>query len=367
MKQNYDSFHPGRPWLDNNGVHINAHGGGLLFHDGTYYWFGEHKIEGDAGNVAHVGVHAYSSIDLYNWTDEGIALSVVKDGSDHPLTIGCIIERPKVIYNAQTNRFVMWFHHELKDNGYAAALCGTAVSDSPTGPYEYVRSFRPNRAVWPINVQDLHKAPVLQEVLETYFDGGSLPEHPDTLNLLGRGYIEGQMSRDMTLFVDDDGTGYHIYSSEFNSTTHIAELTDDYLDHTGNYARAFVGRWMEAPALCRRHGKYYFIASGCTGWTPNAARGAVADSMFGPWREIGNPCAGENPQNGLGADKTFGAQSTFIQKVAGMQDAYMALFDRWNPENAIEGQYVWLPILFDRDGETFTIDWMDSWDLSGFE
>ena len=33
---------------------------------------------------------------------------------------------------------------------------------------------------------------------------------------------DGQMSRDMTLFVDDDGTAYHIYSSEENLTLHIA-------------------------------------------------------------------------------------------------------------------------------------------------
>ena len=39
--------------------------------------------------------------------------------------------------------------------------------------------------------------------------------------------------RDMTIFVDDDGKAYHIYSSEENSTTHSAELTPDYTEHTG--------------------------------------------------------------------------------------------------------------------------------------
>lgn len=47
------------------------------------------------------------------------------------------------------------------------------------------------------------------------------------------------MSRDMTLFVDDDGKAYHIYSSEENLTLHIAELTDDYLGHSGRYIRIF--------------------------------------------------------------------------------------------------------------------------------
>jgi hypothetical protein len=29
-------FRPGQLWPDNNGVHINAHGGGLLAHEGVY-------------------------------------------------------------------------------------------------------------------------------------------------------------------------------------------------------------------------------------------------------------------------------------------------------------------------------------------
>ena len=69
----------GQIWPDNNGVHINAHGGGVLFHDGLYYWFGEHKIAGPEGNLAYVGVHCYSSTNLHDWKDEGIALNVVND------------------------------------------------------------------------------------------------------------------------------------------------------------------------------------------------------------------------------------------------------------------------------------------------
>ena len=72
-------FATGEPWLDNNGVMINAHGGGMLFDGGIYYWFGEHKVEGKKGNSAWVGVHCYSSEDLYNWKDEGIALKVSDD------------------------------------------------------------------------------------------------------------------------------------------------------------------------------------------------------------------------------------------------------------------------------------------------
>ena len=47
------SFTPGEIWPDNHQVHINAHGGGILYENGTYYWFGEHKTEGEAGNLAN--------------------------------------------------------------------------------------------------------------------------------------------------------------------------------------------------------------------------------------------------------------------------------------------------------------------------
>ena len=82
----------------------------------------------------------------------------------------------------------------------------------------------------------------------------------------------GQMSRDMTLYVDDDGIAYHIYSSEENLTLQIAELTDDYQGHSGKYVRLFPGGHNEAPAIFKKDGTYWMITSGCTGWAPNAAR-----------------------------------------------------------------------------------------------
>ena len=43
--------------------------------------------------------------------------------------------------------------------------------------------------------------------------------------------------------------------------------------------------------------------------------------------------------------------------------------DRWNPQNAIDGRYVWLPIEFTHtpDGyETIQVPWKERWDLSDF-
>lgn len=349
------SFKPGELWPDNRGIHINAHGGGMLKVGKTWYWFGEHKVEGRTGNSAQVGVHCYSSRDLYNWKDEGIALKVVTDDPEHDITRGCILERPKVIYNRKTGKYVMWFHLEPKGKGYSGALSGIAVSDRVTGPYTYLKAVRPNAGFWPVNVPEQHQSK--NEVTgEQVFSGGSLPEEMGDLSLLNRDFAGGQMARDMTLFVDDDGKAYHIYASEENSTLQISELTEDYLNYSGKYARFFAGRFMEAPAMFKKDGKYYLIMSGCTGWAPNAARSAVADSIWGPWKELGNPCRGKD------AGKTFYSQSTYVLQVG--KDRFIYMGDRWTPDNAIDGRYIWLPLEFE-DGKP-VLEWQDEWDLSWF-
>ena len=129
------------------------------------------------------------------------------------------------------------------------------------------------------------------------------------------------MSRDQTVFVDDDGRAYQFYSSENNATMYISLLTDDYLKPSGRFTRNFVKESREAPAVFKYDGKYYMLSSGCTGWDPNVAEIAVADSIMGTWKTIGNPCTGPD------ADKTFYAQSTYVQPVIGKKDAYIvALF-----------------------------------------
>lgn len=347
-------FRPGEIWADNNGVHINAHGGGILQENDTYYWFGEHKTEGESGNLAQVGVHCYSSKDLYNWKDEGIALAVSDDVASL-ITKGCILERPKVIFNPKTKKYVMWFHLEPKGAGYTGAMSGIAVSDKVVGPYLFQRAVRPNAGFWPVNVQDIHKQGI-PEIARQAFGGGSLPAHPDSINILGRDMEGGQMARDMNLFVDDDGTAYHIYASEENSTLHISQLTDDYTSYSGKYARFFPGRFMEAPAMFKTDGKYYLIMSGCTGWAPNAGRSAVASSIWGPWKEL------ENPFKGADAETSFHSQSTYVLPVSGKSGQFIYMGDRWTPENAIDGRYIWLPIRF--EGEQPVIEWKDEWRYS---
>ena len=131
-------------WTDTDGNPINAHGGGILYHDGIYYWYGECKgpntyrspgVEWECYRTEAGGVTCYSSHDLENWKFEGVVLK--PDTTDllsdiHPTMV---IERPKVLYNDKTGKFVMWMH--IDNYTYNAARAGVAVADDrPYGPQD---------------------------------------------------------------------------------------------------------------------------------------------------------------------------------------------------------------------------------------
>lgn len=353
-----DSIKPGQIWADDKGQHINAHGGGLMKYEGKWYWYGEHK---DESGVAKTGFSVYSSDDLVNWKNEGVALSIDKD-EGHFTGRGCVMERPKVIYCPRTGRFSMFFHLELKKYWYKAALVGIAVADKPTGPFKFARCLRPNACRWPQNVDSKYLTPAsLKKIRAEEVEGcGGPDEQIRKSQPYVWDYEGGQMSRDMTLFVDDNGVAYHIYASEGNSTIQIAELDDSYLDYTGRYWRVAPGEWTEAPAMFKRKGEYFLIGSGCTGWDPNEARVYRAKNITGPWTRVGNPCRGVNPQTGLGPEKTWGGQSTYVIEIDRKSDNYIAMFDEWRPKNLGDSRYYWLPITFDDKGNP-EIMWKDEW------
>ncbi len=336
------TIRPGAVWADTSGKSINAHGGGILHHGGIYYWYGEIKQgktytpecnkSWGGTRVDVVGVSCYSSKDLVHWENRGIALAAVPGDPAHDLHPLKVVERPKVVFNKKTGKFVMWFHADSMD--YSAAKCGVAVSDKPEGPYHYLGGFRPNAGHWPVNVTDEDKKD---------------PNSP-----LVRDQPGGQMSRDMTIFVDDDAKAYLFSASEGNPTMHVSELTDDYLKTTGKFTRICIGRSMEAPAVFKRKGRYHLIASGCTGWAPNPARSVVADSIWGPWKELGNPCTGKE------SEITFKGQSTYVLPVAGKPGRFIFMADRWNKDDLADSRYLWLPMGFN-DKDEPVIPWRDQW------
>lgn len=350
-------FMPGEKWNDTDGVHINAHGGGIVFNKGIYYWYGEYKTSGKAGNTTLFGVNCYSSTDLYHWKNEGIVLKV-EDDPNSEITKGCVIERPKVVFNKKTEKYVMWFHLELKNQGYNAARTGVAISDTPHGPFKFIKSFRPNAGVWPKGFKDEFKVNSEKDNNLKDWSAEWIEAVKNGL-YVRRDFDKGQMARDMTIYVDTDGKAYHIHSSEENLTLHISELTDDYLDFTNNWTVVAPAGHNEAPAIFKKDNIYYMITSGCTGWDPNEARSFKSKSIWGPWESLGNPCIGAN------ANLTFNSQSTYILPVQNKEGSFIFMADSWRPKDPIDGRYVWLPIEISNGKPV--LKWHDKWSLETFE
>ncbi|KZT60607.1 carbohydrate-binding module family 35 protein, partial [Calocera cornea HHB12733] len=291
---------PGAEWLDTAGNPIQAHGGGLLKVNDIYYWFGEDK-EHHGSNFR--AVSCYASTDLYLWTRLPDALSPLEGSS---ISNQSVLERPKVIYNALNDDYVMWFHSDNLQ--YNAAEVGVAYSRTPEGPYTYLRSFKPF----------------------------------------------GADSRDDGLYVDDDGSAYLLYASDWNNNFKIAQLTPDFRD-VREVTHVFYGGGYEAPGIIKKNGTYHLFISGLTGWWPNANSHLSAPSLSGPWTKPKDIAPSKL--------RTYFSQNTYDlvlqpgdDQGRGMMSLYMG--DRWKSNQLGKSSYIWLPMTWSDDDGVW-LDWID--------
>lgn len=431
-------------WYDTEGRHIQAHGGQVVssadlgVDEGgvvsateggspVYYWYGEDRSKGYYDSP---GVSVYRSTDTLNWTNEGVAMRSVTDkaelqsdyfdtlydtvddaGTPNTATIDklfyylnvsqfeadgttpriqAIFERPKVLYNAKTDKWVMWWHADGSitpgGSSYARSLAAVATSDSPAGPFELQGAYR------------LYNEPTYKTACN---QSGAVPGG----------------ARDMTVFQDTDGSAYVVYSSEENRSLYLAKLDADYtnLEKTtttdptgvqysvdGRYPQIFADGTagapqnhvdysivkrcglLEAPALFTHGGKYYMVASGATGWAPNPQTYYTADTVLGTWiRGVEAGDANENvsydqiPAGGDGLlsvgdtrKTSFGSQSTNVFALDAAKGEYIYQGDRWNA-GAADSTYVWLPLTFGENGRlemrnptAESSTWASGWDAS---
>ena len=284
----YDAFYPGQVWLDTNGNRIQAHGGSLIYLDGVYYWYGENKEKTDkAAGIWHWGVRYYASTDLYNWEDRGLLIPPVTDDPNSSLHPTSMMDRPHIIYNARTQKYVCWLKIMEKDQTQTETVL---TADSFFGPYTIVR---------------------------------------EKLRPLG------MSAGDFDLAVAPDGKAYYFFE-RVHSETIIADLTEDYTDVTGYYSTHFPHKGpphvREATAHFVRHGKHYLLTSGTTGYFPNPSEAAIADTWHGPYTVQGDPHIGDKTKT------SFHSQISSVFKVPNKKDLYIACADRWMP-NAPDYDY----------------------------
>lgn len=360
----YHSIRPGQVWLDTEGKRIQAHGGSVMYIDGTYYWYGENKEKTTGeNNVWHWGVRCYSSKDLYNWKDEGLIIPPEPENKDSSLHPESMMDRPHIIYNKDTKKYVCWMKIMNRDGSQTETIM---TSDWILGPYVKVRE-----GLKPLNMS----------------------------------------AGDFDLVVAPDGKAYY-YFERVHSETICADLTWDYTDVTGYYSTHFPRisppYVREATAHFMRNSKHYLVTSGTTGYLPNPSEVAVADTWHGPYTVLGDPHPDDTSHT------SWHSQISSVFKVPGKKDLYIACADRWVPRNMdldYEGykqmfedmfnplvraemeknpqaaaarmkamtekygedarrntsiaDYVWLPFRF--DGDMAYLDWKDEWRIEDYE
>ena len=216
-----------------------------IYLDGTYYWYGENKEKTDGKNgIWHYGIRCYSSNDLYNWEDRGLIIPPDLDNPNSSLHPTAQLDRPHIIYNERTKKFVCWVKVMYKDGSQKSTVL---VADNFLGPYTVVRE-------------------------------GLKPL--------------GMNAGDFDLAVAEDGKAYY-YFERVHSETICADLNEDFTDVTGYYSTHFPKAGppyvREAIAHFTRKGKHYLITSGTTGYLPNPSEVAMADTWHGPYKVLGNP------------------------------------------------------------------------------
>lgn len=295
-----------RPRRDAKGEILDAHDGCLKYFDGRYYLYGTAY-----GKTAGYGINnrfrAYSSRNLKDWKFDGELLESPPDG---------VYYRPYVVHNAITHKYVLWY------NWYPAlweGKVGIAISDTPVGPFKIVNT-----------------------------------------GVMVAGYA-GRIG-DGSLFVDNDGTAYFIYSVVGqNHSIRVQRLTPDYLGVTSDTS-AVLAVGCEAPALIRNGDRYYalFDSTCCFCSSGSGVRVLIASNPLGPYTEKGNINRQADGRPRIQAQQTFVAQ---VLTPSGPAFIWMA--DRWGSRpDGVKGhdlQFWGSPLRFNLDGMIEPIENSPKW------
>ncbi len=264
-----------------NGDPVDAHGGEITKSGSFYYWVGQNT---NADNTLRA-VSIYRSSDLKTWEWRGDGLTQASS----PDLVGATVERPKIIYNPATGKFVMWMHWETGGN-YNAGRVAVATSSTIDGKYAYQGSFRPL----------------------------------------------GNDSRDFTVYLDTDGSAYLISVTNGNADLAIYRLNASFTNVESKVVTLWPGQHREAPALFKRNGVYFLLTSGQSGWSPNQGKYATSTSIASGWSGLQN----------LGDNTTFHSQPAWVLQLG---SSFLYMGDRWAGANGgpvNDSTYVWYPLSF---------------------
>jgi hypothetical protein len=275
--------------LDTEGNRIQAHGGAIFFENDLYYWYGEDKSKTTGKNkIWSWGVRYYSSKDFYNWKDEGhLILPNENDEKSilHPAAHQ--LDRPHIIYNASTGKYVCW----LKFSGKKDACFAVMTADRLPGPYRMVKEyFRPF----------------------------------------------GKEVGDFDLYQDEATGKTYLYFASGREGVVACTLSDNGADVEGEYKMYYTGLkppfCREGIAIVSHEGRLFMLSSGMTGYVPNPSQHAELQSPLGEITEIGSPHKNDN------SGASFNSQISAVFHHPKHPNLYIALADRWLPQTLLTAE-----------------------------
>jgi hypothetical protein len=316
----------------------------MVVKDGTWYWFaagyggcperlgpsGATGPTGCAGGFKGCGffnnhtVNLFTSTDLVTWTPHGNVLPEAN-------RVDAILFSPKVLFNAKTQTWVLWYNF-VPHYSY-----GVATSKSAFGPFKTVNATAGS----------------------SFRFGFPGPGHPANSDI-----------GDFSLWADDDGTAYFLYSS--HAHCQIERLTDDYLAstwETTNQSSLVFPHGNEAPALFKRKGLWYALVSESCCYCKAGGKVHAYSSKrpLGPYDYLGEITAGPNPFGGTIATASQ-ETNVFPVALASGETAFVWQGDRWQsaPDKLKSHDFTyWYQLQFDaaNGSSVKRISWVDSFTL----
>jgi len=315
-------------FMDTDGNRVNAHGGGIIKVEDTYYLHGEYFDSTSTDNNFR-GFTMYSSQDLSTWKYEGVILPQQPSGELGPARKG---ERPHIIRCPSTGEFVLYAHAASEDYQTDKEIV-YATSDVVNDEYTY-------------------QGPLTNS-------SGQIAAHSD---------MSAVVDGDTAYVVTESG---HVYT--LSSDCHSWLSDQSYSQINGDSGGS------ESPTLFKADNTWYWIGSYKTGWRANNNFYSTAPAVTGPWTYQGHiapvtdtsTTGGDpNPPEWISDERTWLSQSTWVTPVQGCSGTvYVFWGDHWDgtEDTTAPGRhnylasYVFQPLVFDGTSismSTYHENWM---------
>ncbi len=243
------TIYSGVPWFDTKGNLVNAHGVGFIKVGDVYYMVGEQRsgandtYSGSSINAedTFTGVSMYMTSDFVDWTLVGTVVEPIAGTILGPPYYG---ERPKILYNSSTNKFIIYIKMLNYTGvppvyrGYYAVLTSSNIS----GPYTYVGNLKQGN----VDVQGANDFQVFEDADGMqYFvrDGGELDVFSaDGLSLARTLKFNVQSGEGVSLF---EAGGTYFWQSSQGSYWHSND--NSYSSAVGGINQLFVAQGTFCP------------------------------------------------------------------------------------------------------------------------